>query len=55
MRLGQVLILGDDEHSSGEELFRLISIMGDAERIDRAALAKIGPIEEVPLERLFGY
>ncbi len=33
----------------------LISIMGDAERIDRAALAKIGPIEEVPLERLFGY
>jgi len=33
----------------------LISVMGDADRIDRAALARIGSVEEVPLSRLFGY
>jgi predicted Zn-dependent peptidase len=33
----------------------VISVMGDADRIDRAALARIGTIEEVPLSRLFGY
>ncbi|HWM88328.1 MAG TPA: insulinase family protein, partial [Kofleriaceae bacterium] len=33
----------------------LISIMGNAERFDQAELGKLGPIEKVPLERLFGY
>jgi predicted Zn-dependent peptidase len=33
----------------------LISIMGNAERFDRDALARLGPIEVVPLSALFAY
>lgn len=33
----------------------LISIMGNSERFDGAALARVGKVEVVPLARLFGY
>jgi len=50
---------GDAELATFAERFRegdlIISVMGDASRIDLDALGKIAPVEQVSVEQIFGY
>ncbi len=50
---------GDAELATFAERFRegdlIISVMGDASRIDLDALGKIAPVEKVSVEQIFGY